>query len=282
VLEIGCGDGSFLALLAQRGAAPCTGVDPSAGPAALTMLPPGVTIVSDFAGDEPGLTARLIVSRQVLEHLAEPRVMLARIRGNMEPERGRVFAEVPNGLAMLRDLAIWDLIYEHFSYFTPSSLSVLMTSNGLALDSIEETFDGQFLCATARHTVGRTDDIAVDPAEAVAYARDFRTRYLAKRSEWGARLAQLSAAGRKAVVWGAGSKGITFLNLFATEAVVAAIDINPRKRGMFVAGSGCPILGPDDLQDIAPDVVIVMNASYTAEIATALSERRIRGEILTA
>jgi hypothetical protein len=40
----------------------------------------------------------------------------------------------------------------------------------------------------------------------------FAASYNAKLSEWRTKLAELRQAGRRAVVWGAGSKGVTFLN----------------------------------------------------------------------
>jgi SAM-dependent methyltransferase len=235
VVEIGCGDGSFLALLAERGANPCVGVDPSTAPGRSAR---GVEILSGPIDDQRLARARLILSRQVLEHLSEPRDTVARLQRAMDSRDAHLFVEVPNGLATLRDLAIWDLIYEHFSYFTPTSLEALLRAGGVQPETVEERFDGLFLCATGRAGDYASAGTAHDLDDTLALAEDFRARYVAKRDSWRQRLAALEAAGRTAVVWGAGSKGITFLNLFANDAVVAAVDINPRKQGMFVAGSG--------------------------------------------
>ena len=71
-----------------------------------------------------------------------------------------------------------------------------------------------------------------------------------------------------AVVWGAGSKGVTFLNLMnATDVITHVVDINPRKQGMFVAGTGQPIIGPEQLTEVKPDLVLIMNPLYKDEIA---------------
>jgi hypothetical protein len=279
VVEIGCGDGSFLTLLAARGAGPCVGEDPSAVPC---RHGDGVEI-SDRPIDARTLArARLIVSRQVLEHLSDPCEAIARLRRAMNPRDAHLFVEVPNGLATLRDLAIWDLIYEHFSYFTPTSLAAALAAAGIRTETVEERFDGQFLSAIGRAGDTRSIGAASTLADTLALADDFRDRYLAKRDDWNERLTALAKAGHTAVVWGAGSKGITFLNVFDHDAVVAAVDVNPRKQGSFVAGSGRPIVAPDALKKIAPDTVIVMNASYTDEVVAALASNGLRPRLLAA
>jgi hypothetical protein len=44
------------------------------------------------------------------------------------------------------------------------------------------------------------------------------------------------------------------------------VDINPRKHGMYVPGSGQQIVPPEFLKEYRPDAVIVMNSIYRNEI----------------
>jgi hypothetical protein len=93
----------------------------------------------------------------------------------------------------------------------------------------------------------------------------------------------LAAAGQRGVVWGAGSKGVTFLNATgAGEEIVAVVDINPRKQGKYVAGTGQRIVAPTELAEIRPDFVIIMNANYREEIGGMLAEVGVAAEILVA
>jgi hypothetical protein len=120
-----------------------------------------------------------------------------------------------------------------------------------------------------------------------ASARDFAATYAARRAEWQTRLAELAAAGKCGVVWGAGSKGVTFLNALAgaadtDNAIAAVVDINPRKQGKFVAGTGQPIIPPTALAELRPDFVILMNPNYRQEIAGMLAEVGVEAEILVA
>ncbi len=85
-------------------------------------------------------------------------------------------------------------------------------------------------------------------------------------------MAAYREAGARVAIWGAGSKGVAFLTtLGLTDEVAYAIDINPHKQGMFMPGTGHPVVGPDSLHQSPPDVVIVMNPVYLDEIRSALA-----------
>ena len=91
-------------------------------------------------------------------------------------------------------------------------------------------------------------------------------------STWQEELAALARDGRKAVIWGAGSKGVTFLNLLDLDRRVEyAVDVSPNKLGRFVAGSGQEIVSPEFLKVYSPDDILVMNPVYEREIASQLA-----------
>ena len=97
-------------------------------------------------------------------------------------------------------------------------------------------------------------------------------------------MSALAAEGRDAVVWGAGSKGATFVNLFqASGALSRVVDVNPHKAGMRMSGTGHPIVPPDRLlEGGAPDLVILMNPIYREEVQGTLDALEIRSELLDA
>jgi len=49
------------------------------------------------------------------------------------------------------------------------------------------------------------------------------------------------------------------------------IDINPRKIGKYIPGTGHKILSPEFLREYRPDIVIVMNSIYKNEIQQTLN-----------
>ena len=85
----------------------------------------------------------------MLEHIDEPREFLKALAAKLEPGTA-VFFEVPNVLFTIRDGGIWDIIYEHCGYFSPSSLTRVFQLAGFNVEEVEEAFSGQF----ARHSCG--------------------------------------------------------------------------------------------------------------------------------
>ena len=91
---------------------------------------------------------------------------------------------------------------------------------------------------------------------------------------------QLDAANGNAVIWGSGSKGVSFIsNLGLQDEIKAAVDINPHKWGKFMVGSDHPIISPDQLKAIDPDLVVAMNPIYLEEIGAQLRELGIDTEL---
>jgi hypothetical protein len=60
------------------------------------------------------------------------------------------------------------------------------------------------------------------------------------------------------------------------------VDINPRKQGKFIAGSGQEIVAPDFLRTYRPDLVIVMNPIYQEEIGRELAQMGVSAQLVTA
>jgi hypothetical protein len=111
----------------------------------------------------------------------------------------------------------------------------------------------------------------------------FAENYRGKLESWRRKLDDLRVHGRTAVVWGAGSKGVTFLNAVgAGDLIRYVVDLNPRKHGRFVAGSGQEIVPPDFLRDRGVDVVILMNPIYEKEVRELLGSLDLHPELLLA
>lgn len=284
VLEIGCGQGRFLTRLCQLGGNRGLGFDPSYRGAGNEAGDDAVSIIPDFYSERYAKhRADLVCCRQVLEHIASPRDFLAGVRRAVGDRPATVvFFEVPNALFTLRDLGIWDLIYEHCSYFCPTSLSRLFHLCGFEVIEVSETYGSQFLYIDARSTDAATplsprDRPSVDMD---ALATGFADHYRRKLAAWQQRLDTLTRSGRRTVIWGGGSKGVTFLNVLKARAQVDyVVDINPAKQGMYVPGTGQPIVAPDSMRQRPPDTILVMNPLYAREIAAEAARLGVSAEI---
>ncbi|MBW1820007.1 MAG: methyltransferase, partial [Deltaproteobacteria bacterium] len=112
---------------------------------------------------------------------------------------------------------------------------------------------------------------------ATRFAETHEAKIHVMRSE----LDELKTQGRKAVVWGAGSKGVGFLNaLGGYERIEYAVDVNRRKQGMYVAGAGQKIVRPEFLKDYCPDIILMMNPVYEDEVKQQLADMDLRARLL--
>ena len=290
IIEIGCGKGDFLRLICDLGTNRGVGFDPSYAPEQNGggTTAERITFIQEFYSERHAdYKADLICCRQVLEHIQFPRDFLNGVRHSIgNRPRTVVFFEVPNVLFTLRDLGIWDLIYEHCSYFSRSSLSCLFTSCGFEVCDLNETYEGQFLCIEALPGEGLGNSRR-DPGdhleELVSDVATFAEKYRRKVEAWRCDLEWMGQARRRAVVWGGGAKGVTFLNTLKTrDRIEYVVDINPRKQGRYVPGTGQQIVPPEFLRDYQPDVVIVMNPIYKKEIQQTIEELGLATEFMYA
>jgi len=284
VVEIGCGDGHVLELMVQAGVRSATGFDPSATETATPFTAtPGVEIVPEyFRADQLDRPCDFVLCRHVLEHLADPWSVLRAVRAAVGRRDCPVYFEVPNGQWMLESCSTWDAIYEHVTYWTPASLETLFRRVGFAPLAIRAGYDGQFLMIEARPAPPEPDFLPSAEArrETAGACRRFAATAEAMVSTWRGRLAALGDDGKRAVIWGAGSKGITFANAVAgrRNGLVALVDINVRKHGRFVPGVALPVTAPSALATLDPDLVMISNEVYANEIRRTVDQHGLSPE----
>jgi len=286
IVEIACGKGDFLAHMCQLGGNRGFGFDPSYEPGRQSQEAlGGVTIVQDYYSDEyADIEADLVCCRHALEHIETPRQFLDIVRKAVgRKDEAVLYFEVPNSMYTLRDMGIWDIIYEHCGYFCENSLARAFTESGFAVQRLSETFGKQFLSIeTTLSKTGKLNGMTWTPVASVAqYADAFEQKYAEKLASWKKRLRDFRSAGSRVVVWGAGSKGVTFLNVLkAQDEIDSIVDLNPHKQGKYVPGTGHRVVSPDYLKEYRPDVVIVMNPLYKDEITSTVKNLGIDARIM--
>jgi len=268
VVDVGCGRGDFLALLCEGTGNRGIGYDPS-----YPGEPNGgnPSFVRGFYAGEP---ADFLCCRHVLEHVEAPRELL----DTLDPG-ATVYFEMPDGAYLLRETAIWDLIYEHPNHFTAPALRRLFEDAGYGVLDLGSSFGGQYLYVEAAR--GRNGHVPHGTAADLApHVSAFADAHRTKLSTWSSRLDDLLGSGRTVAVWGAGSKGVSFLNTVrGGDRVAHVIDLNPRKHGRFVPGTGQQIAAPESLRAGGVDAVLGMNRLYEDEIRRALADLGITAEV---
>ena len=114
------------------------------------------------------------------------------------------------------------------------------------------------------------------------YVKGFQAKYQSKLSSWQNRLQEIRAKDQRLVLWGSGSKAVSFLTTFRVhDDIEYVVDINPYRQGTFMAGTGQEIVAPEFLRAYRPDTVIVMNPVYRQEIQQDLNRMGLAPELLT-
>jgi len=288
VVEIGCGKGEFIGQLCKLGPNTGVGYDTTYDDESTNPAPGRLEFVkAHYTAEQTEAEADLVASRHVFEHIPDPVAFLQMLRASLGDESDTVvYFEVPEVLFILRDLSIWDIVYEHCNYFGHESLGGIFARAGFEIISLKNYFDGQFLAVEARPCKPGTVTAAppvVAELQVEPRVGAFSEHFAVTREKWGRKLREMEAAGKKVAIWAAGAKTVSFMNLFeVADQIDSIVDINPRKQGFFLPGTGHEILSPDALVSNPPDTVILMNSHYRDEIAAQLESMGLTPELLSA
>jgi 2-polyprenyl-3-methyl-5-hydroxy-6-metoxy-1,4-benzoquinol methylase len=287
VVEIGCGKGEFLSLLCKLGNNTGVGYDPSFVPSRADTETAGqVRFVQEFFDGATRLDpCDAVCCKMTLEHIPDVGRFISDLRAALDSQPDTlVFFQVPNTGYILKDGAFWDVYYEHCSYFTATSLSNLFERSGFAVSKVWSDYDDQYLMIEA-YATGEPKDLKISADERAELKRSIeafvRMVDVAKEG-WLNRLKSAARSGKRVALWGSGSKAVAFLtSLGLDDEVACAVDINPFRHGHFLPATGHTIVAPDELPEIGPDTVVVMNPVYRSEVRHALQIRGCEPELLT-
>jgi SAM-dependent methyltransferase len=269
IVEIACGNGDFLREICRLGDNRGLGFDPSLRPGEADSEGGRLTFVPEFyARKHADRDFDLLACRHLLQSLPEPRAFVDDLARTLAGRTASLYFEMPNAGHIIRDAVIWYIVYEYRSFFTPPALARLFEAAGFSVQSVSTCFDGQYLSLEARAGGAPGMRRSTEDVEEVAREVDsFQNRARRKLAEWEETIARLRESGRKAAVWGAGGRAITFLSVFdAAAEFPRVVDINPRRQGRYLPRTGQRIEDPSRLREDPPDVLLISNPSFEEEI----------------
>ncbi|MCK4269806.1 MAG: methyltransferase domain-containing protein [Methanogenium sp.] len=247
IVEIGCGKGTFLELLKSTGEYNVCGYDPA------------YEGNSDFVKkcyyppEGEYENADLFIMRHVLEHVPEPLHFLKMI-SCANDDHGMIYIEIPDFSWIIKNGAFWDISYEHCNYFSLSSLEQILPSSdtgylfgdqyiysigyfGLSSPTTEKNVSNILECSSLYENI------------------NFCRQFLEEKSNL--------------AVWGAGAKGANFVRILDPycKKIKCVVDINPKKQGRYLGGSGHKIISPEEFKEMKDiEGIIIMNENYLEEI----------------
>lgn len=288
VIEIGCGKGEFLVLLCELGENTGVGFDPGFVENRIeSSTIDRITFIKDFYSEKySAYRGDFVCCKMTLEHIHPTLEFITTVRraigDNLETA---VFFQIPDATRILAECAFEDIYYEHCSYFTPGSLGRLFRRCGFDVVNLETEYDGQYLTIEARPATRSSSEqlplLAEHDMDTLKhYVAQFPKKFQQQKERWEHLLEVFKSQGKKVVLWGSGSKGVSFLTtLEASHAIEFVVDINPFRQNYYMSGTGQKIVSPEFLGEYKPDAVIIMNAIYRGEIESTLQQLGVNPEI---
>lgn len=248
IVEIGCGSGYFLSRLqAATGSPHVAGFDPSyRGEYGMQRRVQRRLLA---AGDlDPPVD--LVVLRHCLEGLLDLDSVMEIIRRGTAPS-AHLYVEINDLDYILSEQNPSLLFHEYYQYFSARAADVWLRKLGFRLQEVRSTFGGGYLGITASRGPDSTN-------LADAYRR----------------LEAIVREHRRVLIWGAGGRCISLLSHMSWDSAVVAfgVDIDPKKQGMYLPITGQKILSPAEAVAFGPDLIIVANHLYGAEIRQQLHQ----------
>jgi SAM-dependent methyltransferase len=288
LLEIGCGNGEFLAMLCELGDNRGLGFDPAYVEGRISGSKNlNIEFIKDYYSEKYSkYKTDFLYCKMTLEHIHNTGEFIGMVRNSIGDHKNTfVFFQVPDVARILQDCAFEDIYYEHCSYFSPGSLARLFRSRDFDVLNLTNDYDGQYVMIDTKPLNGQPGKTLEEEADLEKFkmlVAEFPSKFQRKISQWRESLDRIKLDGKSAVIWGSGSKGVTFLiTMGIREEIQYVVDINPHRQGTFMAGTGHEIVSPEFLKNFKPDVVIVMNAIYKNEIRQDLTRMGLSPEILT-
>ncbi len=268
VIEIGHGDGSFLAALSKlRPQGRYIGFDPhgaSKGAGNVSFR----AELFDPSRHMEELKPDLMISRHVLEHLVNPLGFLqsmsfAAASLDILP---LAYFEVPCIDVAIRNRRTVDFYYEHSSQFTTNSFVRMLTRAAAEIVDIGHGYGTEVVFGFAR--IGAASSAGGFARESQAFAAQAVTG----REAIGVQLAELADKGRRVAIWGGTGKSAAFMCRYDVDAgrFPLVVDSDAAKVGTFVPGTGQEMRSRDWLRTNAVDVIIIPPQWRAADIVVEM------------
>ncbi len=276
VVEIGHGDGRFLAALAELAK---TGRFMGFDPHGATTDYGTVMLRAQLF--EPAhhikeLRPDLIISRHVLEHLVNPLGFLQQISfaATCRGIRPLAYFEVPCIDRVLASGRTVDFYYEHSSQFTTESFTRMLSRCAADVIEIGHGYDGEVVYGFVR--LGDGGNQVANARSAHEYIQAARRSDLAIRAQ----LAEMCDQRKRVAIWGGTGKAAAFMQRYGVDAVrfPVVVDDDVNKVDTFVPGTGQRIRFRDWLLENPVNIVIIPPQWRAADIMDVMHRSGIEVE----
>lgn len=197
--------------------------------------------------------ADVLLFRRITEHSLSCSQLIKSLSALVAPD-GYMMLELPDSQRIFNAgnyPFIWE---EHISYFTESSVRRLaqeVNAQVAWLGRYAYPYEDSLNAVLhfSADTAGVNNDASMAAVPKQTYC--FFDQFSEVRNLWRTKLQGIRAKGDKVAVFGAGHLAAKFINFFEIkDLITCVIDDNPKKVGMYMPGSGLPIIPSTQLQKL--------------------------------
>lgn len=268
IVEVGCGKGHFMKIIYDLGAKDIKGFDPSY--VNYDSFIDRLVIKKFLKQENIKEKADFIICRHVLEHVLDPNNFILSVAKCLADD-GVIYFEFPDLEWIVEHEVFFDFFYEHCNYFTKKSVSFLFSKFGFNNIVLNHGLMGQYFQLEISRGVSK------DSRSCKSTDFDRITKFIDKKS---AEYKKMVSVFGRFLIWGAGAKGVTFLNrLNITPSQCSyVVDINLNKQNKFIPITGQKIVSPEILKKEKINNIIIMNPVYEKEIKIIAAKYNYKGK----
>jgi cyclopropane fatty-acyl-phospholipid synthase-like methyltransferase len=261
ILEIGSGRG-YLLKQALNHFEYGLGIEPSRVEAKVAE-DLGCDVLVDFFGRENKIDRKFssFVSTMVFEHMPNPKEAIS-YAYDLLKDGGSGVIQVPNAQRTYFRKVYFDIYPQHLHYYTPMSLTKLVTDAGFEVLSCEVTSDENYIEIYVRKTIP---------------AKTFEDKTEKDRNFFKENMKKYSCVG----LWGASYAARSCIYLLDTTHIKHFFDVSGSKIGGYINDLDVEIERPELNKINECDLIIIMANEYTGEILNSLGTKyAYKGDVI--
>jgi SAM-dependent methyltransferase len=294
LVEIASNDGYLLQHVMGRGIS-VLGVEPARN-IALVAEGRGIPTLNEFFSlavanriVETSGQADFVVANNVFAHVPDLNDFTAGLQALLRPG-GLLSIEVAYLARLIRDNEFDTIYHEHLMYYSVLSAESVLARHGLRILDVEEldTHGGSIRLWVAHADDPRPSRESVEALKAreraaglhvLAGYEGFASGVEETKRDLLTFLLEERQRGAVIAGYGAPGKGNTLLNYcgIRPDLVGFLVDRNPYKHGRYTPGTHIPIFPTEHLDDVRPDIILIMPWNLRDEIARDLAYTRSWG-----
>jgi 2-polyprenyl-3-methyl-5-hydroxy-6-metoxy-1,4-benzoquinol methylase len=261
IIEIGTGCGEFLEIMSQTGveAYGLEHLKESVDKCLLNNL----KVYNGFIDDENYVLENapydVFFIMNFLEHIPKPNEFLKGINNNLK-DNAIGLIEVPNVHMILERLMFSEFISDHLMYFTRDTLKLLLEKNGFEVIETEAVWHNYVISMIVK----KRSKLKLD---------EFNNQLYKISNEINLFIDDNLSKGFRVAIWGAGHQSLAVISMTnIANKIEFVIDSASFKQGKYTPASHVKVVSPSILEIEKIDVILVMAASYSDEVANIISE----------